>query len=430
MSQAIILPSALHGSLTAPASKSMAQRALALALLHRGRTVIRNAGHSKDVEAAVSAIEQWGAKVTRSGSDIVEVRSEGRLDPLSTLHCGESGLCARIFIALSALADHPVTITGEGTLMNRPMEGFRDCFSALGVSFHSDRGNLPVTVNGPYKIRDFDLSGKEGSQYLTGLLMALAYAADDETVIRVHGLTSRSYIDMTIQMLAHFGFAVSRTGYEKFCVRKSTALTSDVVDVSIEGDWSSASFLLVASAISGNLVLTGLKEDSVQGDRRILDVLKIAGVFVKTGNGKTNIEKSENISSFQYDSGDTPDLFPPLAILASFARGTSVISGIHRLHAKESDRAQSIMEMLSALGIRSRVSDDKLIIEGGRPSGGLIDPSGDHRIVMASAVAALGAQSGVTIKNSGAVTKSYPSFFEDLRSLGASVTLTGEKQIR
>ena len=429
MTTAVIFPSLVSGEWSAPPSKSIAQRALVLALLHPGKTIIRQPGHCEDVEAAKNAAHQCGAQISLLPSGDLEILSTGKPDPESVIHCGESALGARLFTAIAAISGKEVTITGRDSLLKRPMDGFAHIFSELGVQFKSTQGKLPITVKGPYQVRPVEIDGHAGSQYASALLIALAGMASSETTIIIRSLASRPYLDITIQMLRDFGYSVRQDGYDSISVAPAVRSHNAMVDISVEGDWSSAAFILVAAAVAGDIQLSGLHMDSLQGDRRILEVLAGSGASVMVKDGVIKVNKSMGLSAFRYDATDTPDLFPPLAVLASHASGTSEIKGIHRLHGKESDRAKSITAMLDALGVSSFIADDTLFVKGGDVRGGNVDSAGDHRIAMAAAVAGLGAREKVTVKNTDPVNKSYPSFFDALKSLGASVTLTGEKQI-
>lgn len=429
MNSATISPSSIAGSISAPSSKSMAQRALALALFHSGRTLIRHAGNSEDVMAALGALNQFGAMISSASNDLVIVESSGMPHPEAEISCGESALLARISIAIAALSSNPVRITGRETLMKRSMLGFEDAFSRLGVSFISDSGRLPVTVQGPVIYDSIHIDGSHGSQYLTGLLIALAATSPRKIIIQVGHLSSRPYIDLTLSMLQRFGHEVRNHQYEKFEIMPVAPRKQADMDIHIEGDWSAAAFLMVAAAISGDIQITNLLPDSMQGDKQIISVLSQCGIRAGYHNNSFTVSKQENILPFEYDSTDTPDLFPVLAVLAAYARGVSRIRGIHRLRNKESDRAESIGNMLHSIGAACWMEQDDMYIRGGQVAGGFVNPAGDHRIAMAAAVAGLGSQQGVLVNDIGVIRKSYPSFFKDLMSLGASVTLSGEKEM-
>ncbi len=412
-----IEPGRISGTITAPPSKSLTQRALAAALLHKGTTIIGNAGYSEDEQVALQIVKQLGAIVDEhqqaNGTRNLTIKSQGVSPVTGEINCGESGLSARLFTSIAALHNKPITITGQGSLLTRPMEGITEVLSALGVSVTSTSGNLPFDICGPLKAGSFKMSAAGGSQFLSGLLFALCAAATEPITIGVIGLKSRPYIDLTLDVLKQFGKPVTHHRYREFYIDPALFSHTGTVEIAVEGDWSSASCMLVAGAIAGEITVTNLNPASLQADRALLDILQQTGAMVTVTGNSIAVAKAP-LQPFEFDATHCPDLFPALATLAVFCNGDSRIVGVHRLFHKESNRIESITEMLWSYGVHFSVE------EGGiRPHGTIIDSYNDHRIVMAAAVCALRAKSQVDIPGAEAVNKSYPGFFSDLRACGA-----------
>jgi 3-phosphoshikimate 1-carboxyvinyltransferase len=418
----IISPAAINGSIAAPASKSSMQRACAAALLHNGVTTIHNAGISNDDKAALDIITQLGAKIYDRG-DFIEIISNGFLERnvnATNINCGESGLSIRMFSPIAALLSSPVNITGEGSLLKRPMDFFDEIFPQLGIEINSTQGKLPLKIKGPLQPKDITIDGSLSSQFLTGLLFAIGNAATDQCTITVVNLKSKPYIDLTLNIMKHFGFNIVHENYERFIINPKTKNDNEKIVYTVEGDWSSASFLLVAGAIAGEVTVKGLDVFSTQADKAILQVLQLCKAHVSISEEEIVIKKNK-LTPFVFDATDCPDLFPPMVALAAYCEGKSVIYGIHRLAAKESDRAKTLQDVFGKMGIKITLQeDDAMIIEGGKINIATVSSHHDHRIAMAAAIAALGADGDITITEADAINKSYPLFFEDLKQLASS----------
>jgi len=393
----------------------MTQRAYAAALLFASRTRVHNAGTSADELAALNIIKSMGAKV--DGNCITAPQNR---EMWSSIDAGESGLSARLFAPIAGLAGRPVTLTGHGSLLNRRMEGLAEVLPGLGISIENFNGYLPATICGPIKAVDTELYTSGSSQLVSGILYALCASATQPVTLTVKGLKSKPYIDMTLDVLAHFGRPVLNEGYTKFTIDPAKFEYRDEREITIEGDWSAASCLLVAGAIAGRVHIPNLRPDSRQADSILPAILEDAGAIVTTDGQGITVSKGE-LREFETDVTDAPDLFPALAALAAFCRGGSSIKGLHRLFDKESNRVESITEMLWRYGIPFSAEDDVLYIEGReRARYTYIDGYHDHRIVMAAAVCALRARGNVTITHAQAVNKSYPQFFEHLYACGVN----------
>jgi len=424
--KARIHPTHINGTVAVPASKSAMQRACALALLHEGSTIIRNPGKSNDDLAAIEIIKGLGAKVLQNDPGELLVGSTGLpAAAQSNIHCGESGLSIRMFTPIAAISSAAISISGEGSLANRPMDFFEGVFPQLGVSVRSANGKLPLTIKGPLHPDNITIDGSLSSQFLTGLLMAFAKTATRQLTITVIDLKSKPYIDLTLQMMKHFGYEVVHDNYERFIIQPQ-ATNSKPQTYTVEADWSSASFLLVAGAIAGEITVKGLDLFSTQADRAVLQVLGTAGAGLSIQENEITVSKPliGQCKAFQFDATNCPDLFPPLVALAAYCNGSSIITGVSRLAHKESNRALTLQEEFAKMGVAIEIQDDLMIIRGGAGvKGTALNSHHDHRIAMAGAVAALKAEGDSEIENAEAVNKSYPVFYEDLKMLGANVSL-------
>jgi len=417
--QVTISPSFLKGTITAPASKSAMQRACAAALLKKGQTVLQNPGVSDDDLAALEIIQQLGAIVEKDGGQIV-IESKG-LQPVSDeINCGESGLSSRMFTWIAALSEKSISITGKGSLVKRPFSFFTDVLPQLDVKCTSNNGLLPLQIQGPLHPKDIEIDGSLSSQFLTGLLFAYSAVGASDVTITVKDLNSKPYIDLTLQVMQDFGLPVPvNNNYASFYFSDKSVEPSSKSSFAyaVEGDWSGGAFLLAAGAIAGDLVVKGLNVFSTQADKNVLQALMQCGANISIEEKQIHVRRGK-LKAFHFNATDCPDLFPPLVALAAYCEGTSVIEGVHRLKHKESNRALTLQEEFAKMGVTIELQDDLMIIRGGsKVVGASVHSRHDHRIAMACAVAALGAEGPTTIDEAEAVNKSYPQFWEHLHSL-------------
>ncbi len=431
---ATIQPSGLSDAVQAPASKSAMQRACAAALISGGKSIIFNPGHSNDDKAALQVIAALGAKVNTRSDGTIETDSSGAnlsspgisQNNALTINCGESGLGIRMFAPVIALSRIPVTISGEGSLLSRPMDFFDEVFPRLNVTVSSNNGRLPIVLSGPLQPRNIEIDGSLSSQFLTGLLMAYAAAEARDVTIKVNNLKSRPYIDLTLKVMQLFGLKTpENNNYKAFYFDQSPArISPSETRYTVEGDWSGGAFLLVAGAIAGEIAVRGLDADSAQADKKILEALQDAGAAVTISDKEIRISPGA-LKAFTFDATDCPDLFPPLVALAAYCKGTTVIKGVSRLAHKESNRGLTLQDEFRKMGLQVDLQDDVMHVHGGKGlKGATVHSRHDHRIAMACAVAALHAEGATTIEEAGAISKSYPGFYEDLVKLGANVKIT------
>lgn len=405
------------------------QRACAAALVAKGKSIIKNPGHSNDDKAAMDITQRLGGTVTNNGNELI-IESNGVQPVSSEINCGESGLSIRMFTPLVALSNHALTVNGSGSLVTRPMDFFDEILPQLDVQVKSNAGKLPLNIQGPMVPKNITIDGSLSSQFLTGMLLAYAASNASDVSITVTNLKSKPYIDLTLDVMKQFGLRVPENkNYESFYFAPSThdslpiAIGITTHNYTVEGDWSGAAFLLVAGAIAGNIVVKGLDVFSPQADKAVLQALMDCGCIISIQPEQIEIGPAP-LKPFHFNATECPDLFPPLVALAAYCKGKSVIEGTTRLTHKESNRALTLQEEFAKLGVTIELQDDLMIVHGGGGlKGATVHSRHDHRIAMACAVAGLKAAGDVTIEEAEAINKSYPDFYEHLKVLGASVSL-------
>lgn len=401
----LVSPGRVQGSVSAPSSKSMMQRAVAAATLTKGETVIHKPSFCDDAVAALRIAESLGAKIQREKDYVVMNGAREVSD--SVLQCGESGLSFRLFAAISGLFNVPLTFIRQGSLLERPFD-FTP-LEKLGAQVRSSPSSL--TIQGPIRGGDIEVDGSITSQFISGLLMALPLCKEDST-LRVSNLTSAPYIKMTLSVLREFGIEIeSSEGFFKIPGKQEYK----ACDYTVEGDWSGGSFLLVLGAIAGSVTVDNLSPSSFQGDRAIVEVLIDSGAQV-TNNKNSWLVSSNHLKAFEFDATSCPDLFPPLVALAINAEGTSAIRGVSRLKFKESNRGDVLCREFSKLGGKLEIREDTMLITGSKLMAGEVSSHNDHRIAMALSIAAKTALGPVRIDNPECVSKSYPDFYDVLGS--------------
>ncbi|MBP5487839.1 MAG: 3-phosphoshikimate 1-carboxyvinyltransferase [Bacteroidales bacterium] len=437
-----------------PSSKSFAQRAIIAAALADGTSCLGGYSSCGDNEAALKVAVALGADVTVEGTAVTVTnrslsspKGQGPSQNLSSLHMGESGLLTRLMIPLVAAMQSGgtlpkiVDITGEGTLPNRPLKGATEIMARFGTVVRplgDQAGELkvPLSVQGPLLPGKNDISGKDGSQLISGLLMALPLLQGDST-IHVHDPKSIPYMFITIDVLRKFGIRIGSEmeGDEEFMENQDWSLCTGVTfkvkggqkyipaSFDIEGDWSAAANFLVAGAVFGKVQLSGLDTSSLQADISIMDILMEAGASLSQMD-ETGVITAQRapLRAFDTDLNNCPDLFPAVSIMAAFCNGESHILGFKRLASKESDRGKAILETLGKMGVGAHAEGDCLTIEGqtlesrllkgNLLKGGNYSSFHDHRMAMALTVASLGADSPIVIDDTACVAKSFPAFYD------------------
>lgn len=399
-----ITPASVLGSIEGIASKSFAHRALICAALARGKSRIKINTTSADIEATVSCLRNLGAVIEKNGT-VYSVTPIDTPCEKAEIDCCESGSTLRFLLPVICALGTKTLVHGSGRLPERPLSPLKEELIRMGANI-SDF--FPLDVSGRISAGEFTLRGDVSSQFVTGLLMALSYLGGGKINL-LPPVESRPYIDMTVQVLKQFGADIKEENNTFYI--NNLPLTG--CDFTVEGDWSNAAFPLCMGA-----EVTGLNPDSTQGDKAIIDVLRKMGAEI-TGNGGNYKADVSSLQGCRIDASDIPDAVPVIAAVASTAEGETVIYNAQRLRLKESDRIQTVCDMLRSLGADISETDDGMVINGKKSlSGGEVNSFNDHRIAMAAAVAAVKCENAVIIRNADAVNKSYPEFFNDYNKLG------------
>lgn len=402
----LIEHSAYNARLVIPSSKSYMQRAVALAILAQGQTVLYNPDFSNDSLAVLEIARRLGCSVQINSEQVAIKTFKSIKNP--NLSVGEAGLAIRLFTPVCGLFGKEITIGGYGSLLKRPIDAMIEPLKNLGEHITTANGFVPITISGKLEGGVTDVDGSLSSQFLTGLLIALP-TADKDSVLNVINLKSVPYVDMTLSIMKKFGIEIQNRNYKTFIIEGRRKYKG--CEYTVEGDWSSAAVHLVAGAVAGRSEIFGLNPGSLQADKELLNVLMACGAKISVDYKSVVVEKCD-LFAFEFDATDCPDLFPVMAALAASCNGTSRIKGISRLAHKESDRATAVKTEFSKLGIDVKLEDDYMFITGGKIIGGKVSSYHDHRMAMALAVCGLTAEGPVQIDDTECVSKSYPKFWD------------------
>lgn len=399
-----IAPSAVSGSIEGIASKSFAHRALICACLAKGESKIKINTSSADIDATVNCLRNLGAGIEKNGVTFT-VTPIGALPENAAIDCGESGSTLRFLLPVICALGINTEIHAHGRLPERPLSPLKEELIRMGAEI-SD--TFPLDVSGRISAGEYTLRGDVSSQFVTGLLMALALIGGG-VIKLLPPVQSRPYIDITLEVLRTFGADIKEEN-NIFYINSGSL---ECCDFTVEADWSNAAFPLCMGA-----EVAGLNPHSTQGDKAIIDVLENMGAVITRNGGSFKADLS-SLHGCRIDASDIPDAVPVIAAIAATAEGKTVICNAERLRIKESDRIVTTASMIRSLGGEVTETDDGMIIRG-KPflAGGETDSFNDHRIAMAAAVASLKCTGDVIIRNAEAVNKSYPAFFDDFNKLG------------
>lgn len=421
-----VTPSPVSGQVLAPPSKSYSHRALILGTLAHGETVISNFLESDDTRYTADALRTLGADIRVAGNTISITGRNGKLSVQpgrETIFVGNSGSTVRMVAPLTALAQGRVVFEGEPRLYQRPVSDLLVALKTLGIrasSINRD-GFPPIEIHGgTLRGGEVVVSGMITSQHVSGLLMVAPYARRDVRIKIGGKLLSKPYVDVTIDAMRAFGGEVGNVNYEQFVVTAGRRYQGR--EYTIEGDYSSAAYFFAMGAIGPRAIaVEGLNAKSVQGDRHFLKLLSRMGAEVKYGKASVTVSRKKPLTGITLDMGDYPDIVQPLAVVAAFARGKTLIKNIGHLIYKETDRINNTTSELRKMGVTVDVTENTMTISGGQPRGAEVESHRDHRLVMSLALAALFAEGETIINGAEAVSKSYPRFFSDLARLGGKV---------
>ncbi len=416
----------LSGEVSAPPSKSYTQRMLIAAALSNGVSKVSSPLLSDDTQATLRAVTALGANVATSEGCWTITGANPLTNAKEPIDCGESGATLRFMIPIAALAPDPSILVFKGSLERRPIEPLLRSLEGLGAKARARKlgGKDAVLVEGGGILGgETSIPGDVSSQFISGLMFACPMAKVNTEITLTTPLESAHYVTMTEEVLAkHEVHLEIHDNFKRIKIPGNQ--TYKPVDSRVPGDFSSAAFLLAASAITSSKVrMNNLDYRSVQGDKAILGILKQMGIEGKVCNDSIEINGTGNqLEPLNVDAKNIPDLVPACVVLACYAKGTSKISGAQRLKFKESDRLKSLHLELGKMGAKIKEDATSLTVEGPCAlHGALIDPHNDHRIAMACSVAALGAQGKTAIQNAECVRKSYPQFFTHLKQIGAEI---------
>ena len=416
----------LNGEVCAPPSKSYTQRMGIAAALSAGTSKVSNPLLSEDTQATLRAITSLGANVALTDGCWTIKGADPITNAKEPVDCGESGATLRFIIPIAALAPDPSILTFNGSLERRPIQPLLQSLEGLGAKARQRKlGNKDAVLveGGGILGGETSIAGDVSSQFISGLMFACPLAKVDTEIIITTPLESADYVTMTENVLARHEIRLEV--HDNFKLIKIPAnQTYMPIDSKVPGDFSSASFLLAAAAITSSKVqINNLEYKSIQGDRAILGILKQMGIEGKVCESSIEINGTgDPLEPLNIDAKNIPDLVPACAVLACYAAGTSKISGAQRLRLKESDRLKTLEIELRKMGAKIKAEASSLTIEGPCAlHGAVINPHNDHRIAMACAIAAMGAKGTTTIKNAHCVRKSYPQFFTHLKQIGAEI---------
>jgi 3-phosphoshikimate 1-carboxyvinyltransferase len=404
-----------HCEVTVPGSKSFTHRILIASALSDGMCSVENALFSEDTMLTMNALRQMGIRIEEmTGDRLIIYGAKGILQPSrEPIYLGNSGTSIRLLTAICALGKDTYTLMGNDRMAERPIQALIDALGQIGVQARSTHNNgcPPVDVSGKnLSGTTVTISCRESSQYLTGLLLMAPCTKGGLKIGVTQGPVSRPYVDMTIDVMAKFGIATDRQGYDGFQVTGNQAYRSG--DYEVEADASQAGYFWAAAAICRKAVkVKGVSQDSCQGDVNFSKVLESMGCAVTNEPDGITVSGGDRLRAVEVDMGDMPDIVPTLAVVAAFAEGTTVIKNVSHLKTKESDRLTSVVNELIKMGVTASCTDDELMVAGGQPRRAEIETYGDHRIAMSFAVAGL-ATPGTMIRDEHCVEKSFPNYWQ------------------
>lgn len=403
----------LQGDLEILSSKSDGHRILVCSCLAEKETIIHINNTSEDIEATIDCLKALGADIKREDKRLI-VNPIGKIPKDIFINPKESGSTLRFLLPVAAALTEKASVTGEGRLPERPLKDLMVAMEANGASFTNKK--LPFETKGKLTGKKFELPGNISSQYISGILFAAPLIEGDVEISLTTPLESSAYVDMTLETMKKFGIEIEYSE-NSFLVKEGKYKSPG--EITVEGDFSNAAFYLTAGAISGPIAIEGLRKDTLQSDAEIVKILEEMGAVISRGE-KITVKRGE-LKGIKADLSEIPDLLPILAVAAALSQGESVFYNGERLRYKETDRLMTTARMIRDLGGSVEETDDGLIIQGGKLRGGETSSFGDHRIAMAASIASLGCEKEVIIRQSEAVNKSYPKFYEDFKLLGGQV---------
>ncbi|WP_405315561.1 3-phosphoshikimate 1-carboxyvinyltransferase [Methanobrevibacter sp.] len=432
--------SEISGVVKAPPSKSYSHRAVILASLAKGTSKLYDMLYSEDTLSSIRVCEALGAKINRTDDYLEVIGTGGELHNSSTepIDLANSGTTLRLMTSVSALSDNEVTLTGDSSLQTRPMGLLMDALVPLGVETCSlkDNEKAPILIKPGYAGGQTNIMGNVSSQFISSILISSPLSKKGVRLYVLPEFKSRPYVNMTLDIMRKFGVKTLKGYYlkhencdkehqgcriDEFLVRKQDYVACDYT---VEGDYSSASYLLALIAINGGKArIKNLFRDSKQGDKYILDILQKMGATVIRGEDYVEIASEGNLKAIDVDLSNAPDLLITVAVLAAMAEGTTNITGVAHARVKETDRIDTTCRELEKLGCKLTEREDGMSITGGVTSG-VVDSHGDHRLAMAFSL--IGLKHDIEITNGEVFDVSFPNFIEAMAELGFELELKNE----
>lgn len=404
--------SEISGEVLIPPSKSVAHRVMIAEALAGGSLFVDGGG--KDISATSNCLDGLRPFIKAYLSD----GTVNACEPV-ILQAGESGSTLRFLLPVACALGADAVFEGEGRLKDRPLDGLVKSLTEHGANIERiGNAQLPLHVGGKLRAGEYVIDGSVSSQYITGLLFALPLLEGDSSITISGELVSKNYVDITLGVLKDFGIDIKTVDRGYLVAGGQKYVTSD--DKEVEGDWSSAGFMLALGALAGEVRVKGLRAESLQGDKVVAELLRKAGADISEDNG-IFIAKKSDLHAIEFDAQNCPDAVPVMATVLSFAKGVSRILHVKRLRDKESDRLGAVMQMLSKFGIRTEYSNDVLSVYGGKHTACEVDSYNDHRMAMSGMVCALATEGQSVIRGAECIAKSYPDFVNEIIRLGAAV---------
>lgn len=418
-----INPSKLKGEVKIPPSKSMAHRAIICAALSDGLCIIENIDYSDDIIATIDAMNSLGAKIVKHKDHIKVIGvygSDEKAQETRVIDCNESGSTLRFLIPIALVFEGVTRFIGRGNLGKRPLDTYYNIFDEQNIEYQYKEGELDLLISGMLKSGEFKVRGDISSQFITGLLFALPLIDGDSKIVITTEFESKGYIDLTLSAMKDFGIEIINNDYKEFIIKGNQSYIAR--DYRVEGDYSQGAFFLVADALKSDVNILDLKEDSLQGDREVIDVLERMGMKIERDNNSISGMIDGQLKSTVIDGSQCPDIIPILALAASLSDGKTEIINAERLRIKECDRLSAVTSELNKLGAKIEEKQDGLVIEGVKSFKGNVEvwSHKDHRIAMTLAIASTMCDEEIILKDYECVSKSYPNFFDDFKQLGGT----------
>ncbi len=411
-----VYPGFAKGQIVVPPSKSLLHRSIICACMANGKSIIKNIVMSEDIKATINAFKTMGVKIEKLENSL-EISSSGILPFFGDeiIDCKESGSTIRFLMPLFA-NKKGIYFTGKESLLNRPFKIYEDIFKKNNVIFKKIDGR--IYIQNELQANTYEVLGNISSQFISGLLFSLPLKKSDSIIKIIGNLESKKYVDMTIDVLKEFGISISKEENVYYIKGNQKYLPSNY---KVESDYSQLAFFAVAGIINGDIAIQNLNTESLQPDFEIINLIeKMGGKIIKEKNNYKFIKSETN--GINIDVSQHPDIAPILSILAAVSKGETLFENAQRLRYKETDRLKAITENLNLLSVKCKVKNDTFTVEGQNTlQGNSFSSYNDHRMVMSISIAALRANSPITIEGAEAVSKSYPDFFEDLKSLGVKI---------